>query len=97
VPASQDLQALRNILEQAHLIVSSNPLPPGGRERAEELLRTAVALSGALVDSKRAKPAAAFLGAKGGKQTAKRGPEYFAKISAMRKTRAGGRPRKQAK
>src|ERR1039457_4915639 len=96
MPAHSDLQALRNLIEQAHLIVSSNPLPPGGRERAAELLQTAVALSGALVDSKRTKPAAAFLGAKGGKQTAKRGPEYFAKISAMRKTRAGGRPRKQA-
>jgi hypothetical protein len=39
-------------------------------------------------------PPAAVLGAKGGKVTAKRGPEYFAKIAAMRRTRAGGRPRK---
>jgi hypothetical protein len=31
----------------------------------------------------------------GGKQTlANRGPEYFAEIQAMRKTRAGGRPKK---
>jgi hypothetical protein len=30
----------------------------------------------------------------GGKQTAKRGPEYYAKIQAMRKTKAGGRPAK---
>jgi hypothetical protein len=31
----------------------------------------------------------------GGKKTAKRGPEYYAKIQAMRKTKAGGRPPKQ--
>ena len=35
-------------------------------------------------------------GRKGGATTAKRGPEYFRQIAAMRKTRAGGRPRKQA-
>jgi hypothetical protein len=34
-------------------------------------------------------------GRKGGATTAKRGPEYFRQIAAMRKTRAGGRPRKQ--
>jgi hypothetical protein len=33
-------------------------------------------------------------GRKGGLATAQRGPEYFRKIAAMRKTRAGGRPRK---
>lgn len=94
MPERSDLQALQNLLEQAHLIVSSDPLPRGGRERAAELLNAALRLSAALVDSKRAKPAAVVLGAKGGKQTAKRGPEYFSKIAAMRKTRAGGRPRK---
>ena len=34
-------------------------------------------------------------GRKGGATTAKRGPEYFRQIAAMRKTRAGGRPRKE--
>jgi hypothetical protein len=33
-------------------------------------------------------------GRKGGTKTAERGPEYFRQIAAMRKTRAGGRPRK---
>jgi hypothetical protein len=33
---------------------------------------------------------------KGGLKTAERGPEYFRQIAAMRKTRAGGRPKKQA-
>jgi hypothetical protein len=36
---------------------------------------------------------AATLGAKGGKQTAKRGSEYFRQIAAKRKTRAGGATR----
>ena len=35
---------------------------------------------------------AAELGKVGGQKTAKRGPEYYAKIQAMRKVRAGGRP-----
>lgn len=33
-------------------------------------------------------------GSKGGKKTAERGPDYFKNIAAMRKTRAGGRPKK---
>ena len=36
----------------------------------------------------------AEMGRKGGAKTAQRGPEYFAKIAAMRKTKAGGRPKK---
>jgi hypothetical protein len=43
---------------------------------------------------------AAKMGAKGGKTTAKRmlerDPEYYKRIAAMRKTRAGGRPRKDS-
>ena len=35
-------------------------------------------------------------GRKGGTKTAERGPDYYRQIAAMRKTRAGGRPRKQA-
>ena len=35
-----------------------------------------------------------MLGKMGGKATVKRGPEYFRQISAMRKTKAGGRPPK---
>jgi len=38
----------------------------------------------------------AYSGSIGGKKTAKRGPEYFRKIAAMRKNRKGGRPRKDA-
>jgi len=39
---------------------------------------------------------ASLLGSIGGKKTAERGPEYYARIAGMRKTRGGGRPRKQA-
>jgi len=42
-------------------------------------------------------PAAVSLGRRGGQATAKRGPKYFRKIAAMRKTRAGGRPSKKQK
>jgi len=45
---------------------------------------------------KKKDPAAVALGKKGGKRTAERGPEYFRKLQAKRKTRAGGRPRKQS-
>ena len=37
--------------------------------------------------------AAAELGRLGGQKTAERGPEYYAEIQAMRKVRAGGRPK----
>jgi hypothetical protein len=37
---------------------------------------------------------ASLLGQIGGNKTAERGSEYFKQIAAMRKTRAGGRPRK---
>jgi len=40
--------------------------------------------------------AAVSLGRRGGRKTAERGSEYFSKISALRKTKAGGRPRKKA-
>ena len=41
--------------------------------------------------------AAAAMGRKGGKSTAKRGKDYFRKIAAMRKSFKGGRPPKGAK
>jgi hypothetical protein len=86
----QDLKALRNLIGEAGRILSTTELPEGRATRAGELLRAAVKLADTLLET----PPAAILGAKGGKVTAKRGPEYFAKIAAMRKTRAGGRPRK---
>jgi hypothetical protein len=84
-----DLKALRNMIAEADLILSTTTLPQGRAERAHELLGTAVKLADHLLTEK----PAAVLGAKGGKKTAERGPEYFKQIAAMRKTRGGGRPK----
>ena len=40
-----DLEALRNMVSQAHLIVSTEPLVKGGVERTRELLDTAERLA----------------------------------------------------
>jgi hypothetical protein len=88
----QDLKALRNMVAEAKRLLETAPeLPEGRTQRANELLGDAVALANVLLTIE----PAAVLGAKGGKVTAKRGPEYFRKIASMRKTKAGGRPRKE--
>ncbi|HWR36835.1 MAG TPA: hypothetical protein VN622_13295 [Clostridia bacterium] len=66
-------------------------LPEGRATRALELLTAADALADQLLKT----PPAVQLGKKGGQKTAERGPDYYAKIAAMRKTRRGGRPRKK--
>ncbi len=86
-----DLRALRNMILEADTILSTTDLPEGRAERARELLTASVALADELLKES----PAARLGAKGGKKTAERGPEYFRKIAGMRKTRAGGRPSKR--
>jgi hypothetical protein len=78
------------MIDEAHRILATTNLPEGRSERAYELLTAAVTLADDLLLQS---PAAA-LGKKGGKATAKRGPEYFRKISAMRKEHKGGRPPK---
>lgn len=88
-----DLRALRGMITEARTILTTTKLPEGRAERALELLESAVALTDNLIETP---TVAASLGRKGGKATAKRGPEYFAKIASMRKTKAGGRPKKQA-
>jgi hypothetical protein len=85
-----DLQALKNLISEAHRTIATTKLPEARSERAEELLRSALALADDLLI---ANPAAE-LGKRGGKQTAKRGPDYFRKLAAKRKTHGGGRPRK---
>ena len=87
-----DLKALYTLIHEAKTTIETAKLPEGRSARAAELLGAALALCDDLIQTK---PAAA-LGAKGGKKTAERGPEYFAKIAAMRKTNAGGRPKKDA-
>ena len=81
------------MISEAHQIIKTSPeLPQGRTARALELLGDSVVLADHLLTIE----PAAVLGEMGGKATALRGPEYFRKIAAMRKTKAGGRPRKQA-
>jgi hypothetical protein len=87
----RDLKALHRLINQADLVLNSIPNPHPSIASARESITAALALSSDL--SKR-QPDAVALGTKGGKKTAERGPEYFAKIAAMRKQRKGGRPKK---
>lgn len=88
-----DLRALRNMIDEARRILATTTLPEGRSERAYELLTAAVPLADEIISQS----PAATLGKKGGKATAKRGPDYYSKISAMRKEHKGGRPPKQLK
>ena len=88
-----DLKALRDMISEAHDILRTAILPEGRSQRAYDLLTASVLLANNLLEES----PAATLGAKGGKQTAKRGSEYFRQIAAKRKTHAGGRPAKESK
>jgi uncharacterized protein involved in exopolysaccharide biosynthesis len=92
----RDLKALRNLINQADLSLALVPEHPSIAS-ARESLNAALALSKDLVNrfADPLKAGAAALGAKGGSKTAERGPEYFRQIAAKRKSRKGGRPRKQ--
>lgn len=81
------------MIGEAHDILRTTVLPEQRSQRAYDLLTAALHLADNLLEES----PAAILGAKGGKQTAKRGPEYFRQIAAKRKTRAGGRPPKDQK
>jgi hypothetical protein len=85
-----DLHTLKRLLKELDRVLKMGPLPRGISERSAELLESAFVLTDDLIE----RTPAAVLGSLGGQQTAKRGSEYYAKIAAMRKTRAGGRPRK---
>jgi hypothetical protein len=90
----QELGALKGMIEEVDLILETSPeLPENRTGRSRELLRSAIALTDDLLKQEKL-PAAKLLGKKGGSQTAKRGSEYFREIAAKRKTRGGGRPRK---
>src|SRR5580658_8213729 len=89
----QDLKALHRLVNQADLVLATIPDPHPSIAAARESLNAALLLSKYLAKSE---PDAVALGARGGKATlASKGPEYFKRISAMRTTKAGGRPRKQ--
>ena len=84
---------MHNELER---VLGAGPVPKTIEARVAELFRSIHALTDDLIErtpnAMFGKPAS-ILGSRGGTKTAERGPEYFKKIAAMRKTRAGGRPR----
>ena len=86
----RDLKALKRLVNQADLVLATIPNPHPSIASARESLNAAIRLADDLATVN----PAATLGAKGGKKTAERGPEYFKNLAAMRKTRAGGRPKK---
>jgi hypothetical protein len=90
-----ELSTLKRLLTEANTILATTELPEGRAVRAGELLRSALALTDDLLNQAKM-PAAKVLGAKGGTETAKRGSDYFRQLAAKRKTRAGGRPRKES-
>jgi hypothetical protein len=86
----RDLKALRNLIDEAHEVLTTIELPQGRAKRAAKLLSTALALTDDLI----ALPSTAVsLGQRGGLKTAERGAEYFRGIAAKRKSHGGGRPR----
>jgi hypothetical protein len=83
-----DLEALHRMIEQIDLLVN---MPNGaGIERCQKMSRVALRLSERLAET----PVSALSLASIGRKTAGRGPEYFKRISATRKTKGGGRPHK---
>jgi hypothetical protein len=93
MPKRNDLHALRNLISEAHNLLTTTTLPEGRSQRASELLTAAVHLADDLLEVS----PAATLGKKGGKVTAQKGPEYFRKLAAKRKNFKGGRPPKTGK
>jgi hypothetical protein len=92
------VQALKNILTEIDLLVSTSPqpMPQNRTPRCLELTRAALALTDDILKQTRMAPAV-VLGHKGGSATSKRyGVEHYRKMAAARQKHAGGRPRKQA-
>jgi hypothetical protein len=93
-----ELNALRNLIAEADLILETTPpLPENRTGAAREALRAALALADDLLKQSPRATAASILGRKGGSTTARKlGAEHYRRMAAARKTRGGGRPRKQA-
>jgi hypothetical protein len=91
------LVALRDLIADTDLTLETIPnLPQNRTAHCRENLRAALALAEDLLKQSRMTPAAA-LGHKGGSATSRKlGPEHYRQMAAARKTRGGGRPRKQA-
>lgn len=91
-----ELRALRNLISEADLILETSPaLPENRTNAARENLKAALAIADDLIGQAKLN-AAAIMGRKGGTAAARKlGSEHFRKMALARKTRAGGRPRKQ--
>jgi hypothetical protein len=89
----KELAALKNLLSEADLILSTTELPQNRTARCRELLGAALTIADDLLSQSKTSVAAITLGRKGGSVTAKRGSDYFRKLAARRKTHGGGRPR----
>jgi hypothetical protein len=95
-PERAQLATLKRLIREADTVLATTPPLPQNRTAAvREALASALALADDLLKQTKL-PAAATLGARGGTQTAKRGSDYFRQLAAKRKTRAGGRPRKDS-
>lgn len=87
-----DLQALKRLIRELERVLKLDPLPSGIQKRSQELFQAIYGLTDDLIE----KSPASVLGSLGGQKTAERGPEYYRQIAAMRKSRAGGRPKKES-
>jgi hypothetical protein len=87
----ESLQTLHSLLTEASLVIGTIKSP--STPRAAELLATALAVTRDMMEHAETNTAAS-LGRKGGSKTAERGAEYFKQIASLRKTKAGGRPKR---
>lgn len=78
-----------------HMMNADKALAKGATAQAQAALVSGLETLVALMNAEKKSPASQ-LGALGGTETAKRGPEYFRELAARRKTHGGGRPRKDA-
>jgi hypothetical protein len=91
------LVALRDLIADTDLTLETTPdLPQNRTAHCRENLRAALALADDLLKQSRSS-AAAIMGHMGGTSTSRKlGAEHYRRMAAARKTRGGGRPRKQA-
>jgi len=90
-----EIVTLKNLISEIDLILADTDLPQNRTARCRELLGSAIAITEDILSQAKL-PAAAQMGRKGGTVTAQKGSDYFRQLAAKRKTRGGGRPKKEA-
>ena len=91
-----DLRTLKRFLCDTDLTLSTTvALPENRTARCRELLKAAIAMTDDLIAHARL-PEEEERARKGGLVIAQRGGDYFRQLSARRKTRGGGRPKKDS-